>query len=77
MFLESSRYYRVRKVQAVTADDREVTAVALRRLPAVNSESAEVQGGDRLDVMAEQLLGDGTRFWRIADANSGCRPMIW
>jgi hypothetical protein len=70
MFLESSRYHRVRKVQTVTRDGREVTAVTLRRLPEVNSEPTVVQGGDKLDVMAERLMGDGTRFWRIADANS-------
>jgi nucleoid-associated protein YgaU len=70
LFLDSSRYRDVRKTQAVTKDGRVVNVVALRRLPQVESEPAVVRGGDRLDLMAESLYDDGTRFWRIADANS-------
>ena len=70
MFLESSRYYRVRQTQALTRDGREVTVVTLRRLPVVEGEPRIITGADRLDVMAERQYGDATRFWRIADANS-------
>jgi len=70
MFLESSRYYKVRTVQATTRDGRQVTAVALRRLPEVSGEPTIIKGNDRLDLMAESLYADGTRFWRITDANA-------
>ncbi|OPY51012.1 MAG: hypothetical protein A4E49_02512 [Methanosaeta sp. PtaU1.Bin112] len=70
MFLDSSRYRDVRKTQAATKDGRVVNVVTLRRLPQAESEPAVVRGGDRLDVMAESLYDDGSRFWRIADANS-------
>jgi hypothetical protein len=73
MFLESSRYYRVRQTQALTKDGREVTVVTLRRLPDVSGEPTVVQRNDRLDLMAERLYGDGTCFWHIADANAELR----
>jgi nucleoid-associated protein YgaU len=28
-----------------------------------------VHAGDRLDLLARAVLGDGTAWWRIADAN--------
>ena len=70
MFHESSRYYKAPTVKATTSDGREALIVKFRRLPKVTGQATEVQGNSRLDIMAHQHYGDGTRFWRIADANS-------
>lgn len=70
MFLDSSRYARVKQTLATTKDGREVKVVTLRRLPQPEGESTVVQGHDRLDVMAYRNYGDGTKFWHIADANT-------
>jgi len=70
MFLENSRYARVTQSVVRTRDGREVTALKLRRLPAVSGEAHRVQGNDRLDVMAQRRYADATRFWHVADANT-------
>jgi hypothetical protein len=69
-FLTSSRYAKIDTVQATAAGGRMVTAVKLRRLPRTDGAPQVVQSNDRLDIIAFQQLGDATRFWRIADANS-------
>lgn len=70
MFLESSRYYRIGTVDAVTKDGRTVEAVKIRRLPKVNGQPAVVKGNDRLDITAQRQYSNPTKFWHIADANS-------
>ncbi|MBU1564809.1 MAG: hypothetical protein KJ630_04175 [Proteobacteria bacterium] len=70
MFHESSRYYKAPTVKAKTDDGSEVDIVKFRRLPKASGETTVVQGNSRLDVMAHQHYGDGTRFWRIGDANT-------
>lgn len=70
MFLKNSRYYGLPTVTAVDARGREVQAVELRRLPATTGETTTVHGHDQLDVMSYRRYRDGTRFWRIADANT-------
>lgn len=70
MFLESSRYFNVKTVEAETESGRKVQAVMLRRLPYVAGAPAVVKGNDRLDVMAQRRYSDPARFWHIADANT-------
>ena len=70
MFLDTSRYAKVFAEPVVTADGREVTAIRLRPLPAVNGVPRLVTQGDRLDVIADRTYGDGSRSWHIADANT-------
>jgi len=70
VFLDNSRYFGIKTVQAKTESGREVTAVALRRVPYAAGAPTVVKGNDRLDVMAQRLYSDGTKFWHIADANS-------
>lgn len=70
MFLENSRYAKVAQVEAEKADGTKVRAVKLRRLPATAGSPIAVKGNDQLDVMAQRMTGDPTKFWRIADANS-------
>lgn len=69
MFTKDSRYAQTPIVTA-TVGGREVAAVGLRRLPETTGAPLTVQGGDRLDVIAERLYRDGARFWHIADANT-------
>lgn len=70
MFLEGSRYAKVPTDEARAADGRTVTAVRLRPLPPTSGEPHEVLERDRLDLLAQDRYSDGTRFWRIADANT-------
>lgn len=70
MFLENSRYFTVKTVEAETKEGRTVTAVKLRRLPYVAGTPTLVKGNDRLDVMAQRRYSDPTMFWHIADANT-------
>jgi hypothetical protein len=70
MFIESSRYFDVKTVEAETEAGRKVTAIKLRRLPYVAGAPTVVKGNDRLDVMAQRKYSDGAKFWHIADANT-------
>ena len=70
MFLESSRYAKLKTVDVVLGDGRTVKAVTLRRLPAVKGVPTILRAHDRLDILAQQKYRDATQFWHIADANS-------
>lgn len=70
MFLDSSRYHKVRQEETTTQDGRVVKAVTVRRLPDVDGAPTLIKGNDQLDVMAQRQYGDANRFWRIADANT-------
>jgi hypothetical protein len=71
MFLKNSRYHGIEEVTARDAAGRDVKAVKFRRLPETTGIETVVQGADRLDIMADRRFRDATRYWRIADANSG------
>lgn len=70
MFLDNSRYFRVKTETVALKDGRTIPAVRLRRVPAVQGDPRLVKGNDRLDIMAQRRYGDPTLFWHIADANS-------
>ncbi len=70
MFSERSRYRGVPTETVPHPDGRTVTVVKLRRLPPVEGRPLAVEETDRLDLLAHTHLGDGTAFWRIADANT-------
>ena len=70
MFTRSSRYHGIETVTATDPAGREVRAVKTRPLPATAGAPAAVITGDRLDLIAQRRYADGTRFWRIADANT-------
>jgi hypothetical protein len=70
MFLESSRYFNQKLVDAVSRDGRSVKAVSLRRLPPAIGDARIVKGNDRLDIMAQRQYENPTWFWHIADANT-------
>jgi hypothetical protein len=68
--LESSRYHGVRTDEASARDGRIVKTVTLRRLPTVGGNPIAIKEDDRLDIIAQRLYGDPTKFWHIADANT-------
>jgi hypothetical protein len=70
MFTGNSRYAGLPQTEAETNDGKKVTIVKLRRLPFVGGNLTEIQGHDRLDVMAFKKYKDGTKFWHIADADT-------
>ena len=70
MFLENSRYFKVKTLETEDSKGRKVTAVSLRRLPYSAGTPVTIKGNDRLDVMAQLKYGDPTKFWHIADANT-------
>lgn len=70
MFLENSRYFKVKTVATQNEDGRSFLAIMLRRLPYVAAAPIIVKGNDRLDVIAHRKYGDATRFWHVADANT-------
>ena len=70
MFLESSRYHKVRKDEAKARDGRLVKIVALRKLPVVSGDPTTTKEDNRLDIIAQRLYDDPTMFWHIADANT-------
>ena len=70
MFLDASRYHKVRQEETTTQDGRVVKVVTVRRLPDVEGSPTLIKANDQLDVMAQRQYDDATRFWRIADANT-------
>jgi hypothetical protein len=71
MFLSSSRYANLTQVQTTALPGgATVTAVKLRRLPAVTGDPTPMKDNDRLDIIAGQEYGDASMFWHIADANT-------
>jgi hypothetical protein len=71
VFLSNSRYSGLPVATVPLADGREATVVRLRRLPATAGDPYAVRGQDRLDVIAQARYADPTRYWHVADANTG------
>lgn len=75
MFFPGSRYQKQPTYTVVRPDGTQVSAVVVPLLI-----SAPVIGfykrrqGDRLDLIANHLLGDPTAFWRLCNANSAVVP---
>ena len=70
MFLENSRYVKVKTATKKLGSGRIVTAVMLRRLPAIAGDLTTIKGNDRLDIISQRKYSDATRYWHIADANT-------
>jgi hypothetical protein len=70
VFLESSRYYKLKTVDVAIKDIMTVKAVTLRRLPVVTGNRTVVKGNDRLDIIAQRKYNNPSMFWHIADANT-------
>lgn len=70
MFLESSRYNKIKTVDVIMKDGRAVKAVTLRRLPFIHGKHTMIKGNERLDIIAQRRYNNPTMFWHIADANT-------
>jgi hypothetical protein len=70
MFLANSRYANVANVTTTTSTGESVVALKLRRLTPLDGAPQTVQGGDRLDLIAQTVNNDATQFWHVADANT-------
>lgn len=70
MFLPNSRYALVATVTTALDGTEGVVALKLRKLTPVDGQPRSVLSGDRLDLIAQQISGDATQFWHVADANS-------
>ena len=70
MFLENSRYHKLKTIEAKAKDGRTVKAVKLRILPPESGNGHTVAQHDRPDILAYQAFQDPTQSWRIADANT-------
>ena len=70
MFLESSRYFKIKTCDVATKNGRAVKVMTLRRLPIITGRPTAIKANDRLDVVSQRRYNDPTMFWHIADANS-------
>lgn len=72
------RYASAARRQLPGADGRPITFLERRFLPdpADLTVLARVpmQAGDRLDILAARVLGEGDQWWRIADAHRVIHP---
>jgi hypothetical protein len=73
LFLSTSRYARTPQIQVTLDDGTQVSAVELRVIPATPGDLTPVTSNERLDVIAQRMYADATRYWHIADANSALR----
>jgi hypothetical protein len=73
MFLETSRYAKLKTATAKLPNGRTVDVVTLRRLPYVAGTPTAMKDNDRLDIIAQRRYKDATRFWHVADANTELR----
>ncbi len=71
----NSRYKDAKKVTIRDHKGRERTVLVPPRAPqqTIRGEHLRIQG-QRLDHLAAFYLGDGTAFWRIAEANDAMLP---
>lgn len=78
MFSLTSRYRDIETVEFVMPDGRKVKYVRRRIVPAAERfallQEHLVAGGERLDNITAQYLGDPEQFWRICDANNVIDP---
>lgn len=72
-FPPGSRYHGLPLMRTALADGREVAFVGRRFLPPLDAYERlavhEVQGGDRLDLLAAQYFADPEQGWRLPEAN--------
>jgi len=73
-FPPGSRYHGLPLMRTTLDDGREVAFVGRRFLPPLDAYERlavhEVQGGDRLDLLAAQYFADPEQGWRLPEANA-------
>lgn len=77
-FAPTSRYYSVETTTLTTADGEELPYLRRRFLPPAGCfallREHVVLGGERIDRIAAQEIGDAEMFWRLCDANDAMQP---
>jgi nucleoid-associated protein YgaU len=76
MIITGSRYFGHPVVAVTTSDNTKTRAVYRSGLPNLLTSAFTyytVKSGDRLDLIAAQVYGGSSYWWRIADAN----PEVW
>ena len=78
MFEPTSRYYTVETAMLTLPDGRRVAYKRRRFLPQGEQmpllAEVGIVEGDRLDHIADRMLGDPEQFWRVCDANNAMNP---
>jgi nucleoid-associated protein YgaU len=75
MFFPGSRYRDVATDSIVNAEGRVVRFLKTRFIPPTPARAAVVvNGGERLDHIAQRVYQDPEVFWRICDANDALWP---
>jgi nucleoid-associated protein YgaU len=80
MFEPTSRYFDCQDLRLTREEDGRVIVYKERRfLPQAermkSMQEIVVTAGDRLDLIAANILGDPEQFWRICDANNAMHPI--
>jgi hypothetical protein len=78
LFDSTSRYAKIETTTATGREGRVITYVRRRFVPPAGSlpllVEVSVREGDRIDLIAEQTLGNPEVYWRICDANPTLEP---
>jgi hypothetical protein len=78
LFPSTSRYYGIGSALLQTADGKTVVYLKRRFLPQPDTlallQEHSISGGDRVDNLAEQYLGDAEQYWRLCDGNGAMHP---
>ena len=74
----NSRYYGLETATYIAPDGQHHAYKRRRFLPQAEAlpvvMEVQVKDGDRLDLMAANLLGDPEAYWQICDANNAMNP---
>jgi hypothetical protein len=75
LFFRGSRYEQIADAEIDGPDARTIRYKRMRFIPELRGPAtAQVQAGDRADLVAFRTLGDPERFWRLCDVNRIMRP---
>lgn len=79
MFHRGSRYYNLSHCTHEDEHGNTYRYVERRLIPrrsGIFSDSLRVEQAERLDLVAERVLGDPGRFWQLCDANAVLDPFV-
>lgn len=79
MFDPNSRYYAIEERELTTPEGKTVKFKRRRFIAQADTLAAlaevTVTSGERLDLIAQNTLGDPLSFWLICDANNALHPL--
>ena len=78
MFEHTSRYAHLPEATYTSEDGHTIKYIRRRFLPHGRTlpllTEAEVEVGDRIDLIAARTLGDAEQSWQVCDANNAMNP---